>query len=32
MRDPTKILEDTLGFKEIQTSQVLEAQKSYLSL
>ena len=32
MRDPTKILEDTLEFKGIQASQVLEAQKSYLSL
>ena len=27
MRDPTEILEDILGFKGIQTSQVLEAQK-----
>ena len=32
MRDPTEILEDTLGFKIIQTSQILETQKSYLNL
>ena len=32
MRDPMKILNDTLRFKGIQTSQVLEAYESYLSL
>ena len=32
MRDPMEILNDTLRFKGIQTSQVLEAYESYLSL